>query len=69
VETFNDLDHVALKRALPAHDLNVGDVGTVVHVYRDGAAYEVEFGTADGRTIAVITLAPNTLEPVFKHDQ
>jgi len=28
--------------------LEAGDVGTVVHVYRDGLAYEVEFTTLDG---------------------
>jgi hypothetical protein len=31
----------------------VGDVGTVVHVYADGKAFEVEFTTLDGKTAAV----------------
>jgi len=31
-------------------------VGTVVHVYRDGAAFEVEFVALDGETIAVATV-------------
>jgi len=42
-----DLDHEKLNR---------GDVGTVVHVYRDGVAYEVEFVDGGGETIALITV-------------
>jgi hypothetical protein len=30
-----------------------GDVGTVVHIHVDAAAYEVEFATLTGKTIAV----------------
>ena len=41
----------------PQHEkLNRGDVGTVVHVYRDGAAYEVEFVDGGGATIALVTV-------------
>jgi len=61
---LNDLDLVALRRAIPAHGLVAGDVGTVVHVHRNGEAYEVEFGIADGRTIAVMTLPSGDVEPV-----
>lgn len=35
--------------------LNRGDVGTVVHVYKNGAAYEVEFVDGGGATVALIT--------------
>jgi hypothetical protein len=38
-------------------------VGTVVHVYRDGQAYEVEFATLDGTTAAVVTLEASQLRP------
>jgi hypothetical protein len=42
---------------VPHHDkLNRGDVGTVVHVYKDGSAYEVEFVDGGGATIALITV-------------
>jgi hypothetical protein len=41
----------------PEHEkLHRGDVGTVVHVYKDGAAYEVEFVDGGGATIALITV-------------
>ena len=49
-------DTVVLVSAVPAEGLLPGDVGTVVHVYRDGQAYEVEFMTLEGKTAAVITL-------------
>ena len=36
--------------------LNRGDVGTIVHVYQNGAAYEVEFVDGGGATVALITV-------------
>jgi hypothetical protein len=47
-------ERVVLKAPVPAEGLEAGDVGTVVHVYQDGKAYEVEFLTLDGRTAAVV---------------
>ena len=41
---------------LPKNRLEAGDVGTVVHVYGDGAAYEIEFFTLDGHTLDVVTV-------------
>ena len=41
-------DTVVLVSAVPDEGLLPGDVGTVVHVYRDGQAYEVEFMTLEG---------------------
>jgi hypothetical protein len=41
----------------PLHEkLHRGDVGTVVHVYKNGMAYEVEFVDGVGATIALITV-------------
>jgi hypothetical protein len=37
-------------------EIDRGDVGTVVHVYKNGAAYEVEFVDGGGATIALITV-------------
>ena len=51
-----ELDTVVLQNDLPEHGLVKGDVGAVVHVYDDGAGFEVEFVDADGRTVAVETL-------------
>lgn len=53
---INEHDRVVLKADVPAERLEAGDVGTVVHVYPDGKAYEVEFVSLEGRTLAVVTL-------------
>lgn len=53
---IDDLDLVVLKHEVPKHGLKGGDVGTVVHCYEDGLGYEVEFVTAEGKTLAVLTL-------------
>jgi uncharacterized protein DUF4926 len=53
---LTELQTVALTRDIPEHGLVAGDVGTVVHVYADDKALEVEFARADGQTIAVLTL-------------
>jgi hypothetical protein len=57
-------DVVVLTRDLPEHGLRSGDVGAVVGVYTEGKAYEVEFVTGSGRTLAVETLEPKDLRPL-----
>ena len=53
---FRELDTVVLTRDVDEHGLKRGDVGAVVHCYPDGKAFEVEFVTAGGNTVAVLTL-------------
>jgi hypothetical protein len=57
-----------LKTPVPAKGLEAGDVGTIVHVYRDGAAYEVEFTTLNGDTAAVVTVEASQVRPVNKRE-
>ena len=61
---IEDLDVVALTIALPDLGLAVGDVGTVVHAYLDGKAFEVEFMTLVGETIDVVTLEAGQIRPL-----
>ena len=61
-------DRVVLVVAVPAEGLVAGDVGTVVHIYRDGEAYEVEFTTLEGKTAAVVTLEASQVRPVSPRD-
>ena len=61
-------ERVVLKTSVPAQKLEAGDVGTVVHIYRDGQAYEVEFVTLDGRTVAVVTLEADQIRPVNERE-
>jgi hypothetical protein len=58
---MKELDMVALNEDLPTHGLRAGDVGTIVHAYESGVAYEVEFVRTDGDTIAVVTLSPKNI--------
>ena len=61
-------DCVVLTKNLPEESLEAGDVGTVVHIHKDGAAYEVEFVTLAGRTVAVATVEASALRPVGTRD-
>lgn len=61
-------DRVVLNTPLPSERLEPGDVGTVVHVYEDGNAYEVEFLTLDGHTAAVATVEAAQVRPVSRRD-
>jgi hypothetical protein len=61
-------DCVVLTANLPSDGLEAGDVGTVVHVHRGGEAYEVEFMTLAGTTLAVATVMSDQLRPVGKRD-
>lgn len=61
-------DRVVLTAAVPTERLEVGDVGTVVHVYADAKAFEVEFTTLDGGTAAVATVEASNVRPVTSHE-
>lgn len=65
---MDELDLVVLLRDIPAHGLLRGDVGTIVHRYADDQALEVEFVTAAGGTVAVVTLDLANVRPVGAHD-
>src|SRR5262245_61088027 len=56
VDMLKEHDRVVLLTDVPDERLEAGDVGAIVHVYRDGKAYEVEFVALDGHTTAVATL-------------
>jgi Domain of unknown function (DUF4926) len=51
-----ELDTVVLTKDLPEHGLKKGDIGAVVHSYEDDKAFEIEFISGDGGTVAVVTL-------------
>ncbi|MCX7429068.1 MAG: DUF4926 domain-containing protein [Planctomycetia bacterium] len=61
-------DCIVLTEDIADDRLQAGDVGTVVHIHRDAAGYEVEFTTLTGRTIAVATVLPSQLRPVSPRD-
>jgi uncharacterized protein DUF4926 len=57
-------ERVVLRTPVLAEGLEAGDVDTVVHVSRDGRAYEVKFVTLDGRTAAIVMLEADQVRPV-----
>jgi hypothetical protein len=61
-------DCVVLTSDLPSESLLSGDVGTVVHIHGNVSAYEVEFATLTGNTIAVATVLPSQCRPIGHRD-
>lgn len=61
-------DCIVLTSDLPDEDLQTGDVGVVVHIHRDGAAFEVEFITLTGQPVAVATVLTSQCRSVGCRD-
>jgi len=53
---IKELDTVVLSRDLSEHSLKQGDIGAVVHSYKEGKAFEIEFITGQGDTVTAVTL-------------
>jgi hypothetical protein len=65
---FKELDTAVLTRDLPEHRLVEGDIGAIVYRSPDGLVFEVEFVTADGRTVSVERLSTSDLRPMRDDD-
>ena len=65
---IDELSRVVLTQDLPEHSLMSGDVGTIVHVYPGGKAYEIEFFTLSGDTIDVVTVNASQVRAVEHSD-
>lgn len=63
-----ELERVALTRDLPESTLRAGDVGTVVHVYPDHAAYEVEFVSFSGESLGTCTVEAGGIRKLGEDD-
>ena len=59
---------VVLTQDIAGEALQKGDVGTIVHIYEQGVAYEVEFFNLNGDTVAVATVEADQLRPVSSSD-
>ncbi len=65
-------EQIVLTADIPEDNLKAGDVGTIVHIYPRHVAYEVEFFSPAGNTVAVATVertqarpaAPAEIEPL-----
>ncbi len=65
---FAEHDRVVLTADVSDAHLKAGDVGTIVHVHRSGAAFEVEFHALDGNTAAVATIESSCVRPATGAD-
>lgn len=65
---FKEHDRIVLTTDISKGGLKTGDVGTIVHIYAQGEAFEVEFLTLDGDTAAIATVLPTQARPVTNKD-
>lgn len=65
---FEELDIVVLDKDLNNFNLKKGDIGTIVMCHKDKVAYEVEFVTFRGDTIAIVTIKADYLRAVSKRE-
>lgn len=61
-------DCVVLTKNLPQEKLEAGDIDTVVHIHNGGAAYEVEFMTLTGETVAIVTVEASQVRALNRRD-
>ncbi len=64
----DELQLVVLTKDLKKHSLKKGDIGTIVHVYKDKKSFEEEFVAASGETIAVLTLNEKQIRSMTNHE-
>jgi hypothetical protein len=65
---IKELDQIVLTSDLPNEGLKAGDVGTIVDIHRRGEAFEVEFMTLAGETVAVTTILASQVRPIGKRE-
>lgn len=65
---IKELDQIVLTSDLPNEGLKAGDVGTIVDIHRRGEAFEVEFMTLAGETVAVTTVLASQVRPIGKRE-
>ncbi|GAB3572973.1 DUF4926 domain-containing protein [Spirosoma luteolum] len=61
---MQEFDLVVLQEDSEGGRLKAGDVGTILTVYNEGKAFEVEFVTLTGEAVAVETLLPHQIRSV-----
>ena len=64
---MRELDTIVLREGLPEFGLVAGDVGAIVHVHGPDA-FEVEFVTGEGSTLAVATLPSSAVRLIDSHE-
>jgi hypothetical protein len=65
---ISEHDSVVPTEDVAGDGLKAGDMGTVEHIHQGGVAYEVEFMTLTGETIAIATLSAAQVRPPARRD-
>lgn len=65
---IKESERVVLTRDISEYGLAKGDLGAIVHVYPSQDEYEVEFVTAEGKTVAVLTLSKQDIRLMHPHE-
>ena len=65
---ISEHDTVVLTADIPEEGLKAGDLGAVVAVYGNGAAYEVEFVSLKGQTVSLVTIPHTGVRAVDEKD-
>ena len=60
---IHERDQVVLMADLEGSRFKTGDVGVVVHIYKSGLHFEVEFFSVDGETLDVVTVPASAVRP------
>lgn len=61
---MSEFDLVVLVEDIHDSRLQAGDVGTILTVYKEEKAFEVEFVTLTGEAVAIETLLPHQIREV-----
>ena len=61
-------DSVVLTTDVAVEGLKAGDLGVIVHCYRNNESFEVEFMTLAGKTVAVTTLLATQVRAIGTSD-
>ena len=65
---IEELESVVITRDFPEYGLNREILGVVVHCYKDGIGFEVEFVTGKGETVGVITPEAKDVRPMHPNE-
>ena len=65
---IRELDTVVLAHDVEEYGLKRGDIGAVVHCYEDDRAFEIEFVTGEGKTVALLTLTQEDIRPLGRKE-
>lgn len=65
---IKELEPIVLSYDIPEYGLSQGDIGAVVHSYKTGESYEVEFVTGEGKTIALLTLDSKDIRSMYQNE-